>query len=194
MALLWRVSAKWSGGQIGSGFTNMFFTEGVSTAQTAADSVRTFFRAVYGFTGAFLPTGITVAFPTLVDVLEPGTGALVTSIPVTNGGNLTGADSTKYAAPAGICVTWRTAGIVNGHRVRGRTFFVPIGGSALDTNGTPLDSFVSTAQTSAASLIADPAELTVWHRPLSLAAGGGSAHPVLASAVSDKVAMLTSRR
>lgn len=194
MALMWRVKATWTGGQIGTGFTNLHFTEGISTAQTAADAVRTFFRGAYGSTGAFLPTGITIAFPTSVDVLEPGTGVLITTIPVTNGGNLAGADSGKYAAPSGVTVTWRTSGVVGGHTVRGRTFLVPIGLSALDTNGTPLDSFVSSVGTAAQALIADPAELVVWHRPASLAAGGGLTFPVLAQSVRDRIAMLTSRR
>jgi hypothetical protein len=84
--------------------------------------------------------------------------------------------------------------VVSGHTVRGRTFLVPIGLSALDTNGTPLDSFISTVATAAAALIADPAEFVVWHRPESLAAGGGLTFPVLAQTVRDRIAMLTSRR
>jgi hypothetical protein len=191
---MWRVTVRWSGGQIGSGFTNMFFTEGISTAQVAADAVRTFFRSCYNTTGAFLPLGVTIAFPTGVDVLDPVTGVLITTIPVTNAGNTVGADSGKYSAPSGACVSWRTAGVVNGRVVKGRTFLVPIGLSAMDTDGTPLNSWLTTVSTAAAALIADPAEFVIWHRPASLALGGGSVHPVLAQAVRDRSAVLTSRR
>lgn len=194
MALLWRVTSKWSGGQIGTGFTNFFFTEGIGTVQGAADATRTFWRGCYGTVGNNLPSGITITNPTGVDVIEPATGALLTTLPVTNGGNLSGADSGKYAAPAGVCVSWRTSGVVGGHRVKGRTFVVPVGAGALQTNGTPDDTFVSQCQAAAAAMIADPVELVVWHRPQSLALGGGSAFPVLASNVNDKIAMLTSRR
>jgi hypothetical protein len=166
----------------------------VSTAQAACDEVRNFFRTAYGSTGAFLPTGITVAFPSNIDVVEPGTGALITSVGVTPLGNLVGSDSGTYAAPAGACVTWRTSGFVGGHRVRGRTFLVPVGQAGLQNDGTPATTFINNALSAANALIASAPELLVWHRPESLAAGGGEVFPVLAAAVNDKAAMLTSRR
>ena len=194
MALLWRVTVGWSGGKIGTGFTNLFFTEGISTAQLANDAVRAFFTTALGTSGQQLPSGITLTFPTSIDVLEPATGILVTTVGVTTPGTVVGSDPGVYAAPAGACVTWRTAGVVAGRRVRGRTFLVPLGASALQADGTPSALFMSDLNTAAAGLIAAAPELVVWHRPSSLAAGDGAPYPVLGFMANDKIAMLTSRR
>jgi hypothetical protein len=184
---------EWTGGQIGTGFTNLYFTEGGGTAQQAADAARAFFNTALS-TGSSLPVGITIKFPTAIDILEPATGILLTSIPVTTTGPMTGGDPGGYAAPAGICTTWRTSGVVNGHRVQGRTFLVPLGGASLQTDGSPTTAIVNAVTIAAAALIAAAPELVVWHRPASVALGGGEAFPVLAPNVRDTVAMLTSRR
>jgi hypothetical protein len=194
MALLWRVKVTWTGGKVGTGFTNLFFTEGVGTAQQAADASRALFTGVYGATGTTLPTGIALTFPTQVDILEPGTGILLDAIPVTAGSPIAGSDATAYAAPAGMCITWRTTGVVNGQRVQGRTFFVPLGGSGLQNDGTPSAVMISAANTSGATLIAAAPEFAVWHRPESVAAGGGASFPVVSLNVRDTAAVLTSRR
>ncbi len=194
MALMWRVVAQWGGGKIGTGFTNFHFTEGVGTAQAAADSARAFLFSAYGPGQAYMPQAINITFSGSVDVIEPGTGALVTSLSVTAPLPVTGADTGNYAAPAGLCVTWRTAGFVGGHRVRGRTFIVPLGPAGLQNDGTPATAAVTAAQTAAATFLAATPEFVVWHRPESLALGGGSAHVVLGSNVTDRAAMLTSRR
>lgn len=194
MALLWRVRVGWTGGRIGNGFSNFFFTADVGTAQQANDAVRAFFATAYGAAGTGLPTGVTLTFPTQIDILEPGTGILLDAVPVSTTGPITGIDGGVYAAPAGMCVTWRTTGIVNGQRVRGRTFLVPLGQSMMQADGTPSTTSVNNASSAAAALIAAAPELVVWHRPISVTAGGGEAHPVISANVRDTVAMLTSRR
>lgn len=194
MPLMWRAQVRWSGGQIGTGFTNLFFREGVGTAQAANDSVRAFFAAAYLSSGGNLPLGITLTFPTSLDVMEDETGQLLFTVPVTTPGPLTGGDAGVYAAPAGVVVTWRTAGVVNGHRVQGRTFLVPIGLTGLQADGTPKDTFVSQVLGAAAGLISATPEFVIWHRPTSPGASNGSAHTVLAPSVHDTIAMLTSRR
>lgn len=194
MALIWRVTVKWGGGNIGQGFTNMFFTEGVSTAQLAADAVKAFFTGVYGSTGADLPTGVTLTFPAGVDVLDPGSGLLTTTIPVTPGSSVTGIQSGNYASPAGACVTWLTAGVIAGKRVRGRTFLVPLASTGLANDGTLSSTAVTNIQAAGAALIAAAPEFCIWHRPGPGPLDVGSSHPVLALRLADKVAVLTSRR
>lgn len=193
MALMWRVIARWTGGQIGTGFTNLFFTEGTSTAQLAADSVKTFFSS--GTTaGANLAPGITISFPSLVDVMDPETGTLITSVPITAPSPLTSSGSGTYSAPTGSCVTWVTSGVVAGHRVFGRTFIVPLAMSAFQADGTLSAVHISDLSAAAIAFIAAAPELVVWHRPGPALTGGGSTHPVLAARIVDKAAVLTSRR
>lgn len=193
MALMMRVTVKWSGGQIGSGFTNLFFTDGVSTAQLAADSVRTFFSDVLS-AGAHLPAGVTVSYPSNVDRIEPLTGLLINTVPITQPAALVGSGAGNYSAPSGFVVGWLTGDIVTGHRVIGRTFFVPLAQSAYESNGTLGVTFLSTAVTAANAFIGAAPEFIVWHRPASVAAANGSPHVVLAAKINDKAAMLTSRR
>jgi len=194
MALLWRVTARWTGGNIGTGFTNMFFTEGIGTAQQAADAARAFLFSATGAANANLPTGITISFSAGVDVLEPATGILIQTVPVTAPSSVTGSGSGAYAAPTGACVSWVTSGIVNGHRVKGRTFLVPMAQSAFQSDGTLATAAISAIDSAAQTLIAAAPEFVIYHRPSSLAAGDGSTHPVLAERTNDVAAVLRSRR
>lgn len=193
MADLWKVVANWSGGKIGTGFSNMYFTAGIGTAVQASDAARKFFSDAFSI-GAMLPTGVTISFNSGVDSIDEATGELVTTTPVTKPADVVGSDSSRYAAVAGGCVTWLTGGVIDGNRVRGRTFLVPCGGGALQSDGTLDSTFVGFVNTAAAALISAAPEFTIWHRPESVAAGGGSGHPVLAFRVADKTAYLTSRR
>lgn len=194
MPLMWRVTATWTGGKIGTGFTNFFFNSGVSTEQVAADACRTFLADSYGTAGQALPSGIIISFPAAVDVLEPDNGMLITSTPITKPLDLNGNDTGNYAAPAGVCVSWRTSGVVGGHRVKGRTFLVPMGSVGMQNDGTPSPTKITQVLSAANALISSAAEFVIWARPPSFAAGGGTTHPVLATNVRDTAAVLTSRR
>lgn len=193
MAQMYRVITNWSGGKIGTGFTNMFFTAGVSTQQACVDAVRAFFSSSYSV-GAGLPTGVVLSWPATVDTIEATNGELTDTVGVTAPAVVTGSDSSRYAAVAGACVSWRTGAFVGGRRVRGRTFLVPAGGQMLQADGTIDTTFIGFIQSAANTLIAAAPELTVWHRPTSHAAANGSQHPVAAATISDQTAFLSSRR
>ena len=193
MPSLWHVQATWSGGKIGTGFTNFYFSEGVSTAVQASDAARAFLNSCYTL-GGKLPTGITINFRAAVDVIDANNGELQNTIPVTQPASVVGSDNSAHAAVAGACVTWRTDSLVDGKRVRGRTFLVPMGGLGLQSDGTIDNTTVGSINTAAGVLISAAPEFVVWHRPASKAAGGGSAAPVVAGVCVDKTAYLTSRR
>lgn len=192
--LMWRYAMQWTGGKIGTGYTNFFFTADVSTAQAAATASAQFFKDIYLTSGGHLPSGIHITFPASVDVVEPGTGRLVSTVSVTPPTSVDGSDAGVYSAPSGMCVTWLTSGVLGGHRLLGRTFIVPLGASYMQTDGTPADAAVTGAGAAATALIASAPEFVIWHRPISVDAGGGEAHPVLAWKITDKSAILTSRR
>jgi hypothetical protein len=193
VASLWRVVVDWSGGKIGTGFSNLYFTGGVSTPQICADSVRTFFSSAYN-ANTSLPTGITISFRSTVDVVEETDGSLANQLPVTAPGSLTGADSKVYAALAGSCVTWRTADFHNGRRVRGRTFLVPLGGNALQSDETIDNTQLGFINTAAASLVSAAPELVVWRRPTAVGATDGTHSVVISGTSADRACYLTSRR
>lgn len=193
MAQIWRVVVTWTGGKIGTGFTNMFFNTSASTAQLAADAARSFFSGAYT-NGATLPSGISLTFPSVVDTIEATNGQLTSNTPITPPVALNGADSGVYAAVAGACVTWRTGDFVAGHRVRGRTFLVPLGAAGLQNDGTLSSATVSSMLSAATALVSAAPEFVVWRRPSNTAAADGSTHIVATGTVSDKAAYLTSRR
>jgi hypothetical protein len=193
MGLLWKYTTTWSGGKIGTGFTNLYFTLGTGTAQAVADSVKAFFSGCYSV-GAFLPTGVTMSFASQVDQIGDHSGELTLSELVTPPSPITGSDGTRYAAVAGGCVTWQTNGFLGGKRVRGRTFLVPVGGGGLQADGTLDSTFLGFVSTAAAALIAATPELVVWHRPTSTAAADGAPFVVTGAKITDRAAYLTSRR
>lgn len=193
MAQIWRVVADWSGGRVGTGYSNLFFTQGTSTAQACADAVKAFFSGCYSV-GAMLPTGVTIGFRSTVDVLEATNGELTSTVSVSAPTTINGSDNGAYAGVAGGCVTWRTGDFVGGHRVRGRTFLVPAGATGLQSDGTLSAVFKSALETAATTLISAAPEFVIWRRPTNHAAADGSSHIVGTGAVADKTAFLTSRR
>ncbi len=193
MPQLYRVVAEWTGGRVGTGYSNLFFASGVSTQQACADAVRAFFSSSYSV-GAGLPVGVQIQVRGVVDTIEETNGELTDSTSVTTPAVIAGSDSSRYAAVAGACVTWRTGDFVAGRRVRGRTFLVPVGGQMLQADGTLDTTFLGFINTAAAALIAAAPELRVWRRPSGPGASDGSSHLAASGLCSDKTAFLTSRR
>lgn len=191
LGLIMRYRLTWTGGPIGTGYTTLFATG--TAAQTFADGAAAFFVAALG-TGAAggLPSGVSVAGDSFVDIIDTPTGLLTDSQAITAPATLAGANTQQYAAPAGAVVTWSTLGVVNGQRVRGRTFFVPLSSSKYDPSGTLLDAFRTSMQAAASTYRAGSWSPCVYHRPI--AQTGGSAFLVTSSSVKDRVAILTTRR
>ena len=194
MALLWRVQARWSGGQIGAGFTNLHFTAGISTAQLAMDAGRAFLSTALGAAGGILPVGVSITFPAGVEEFDVANGSLSAIIPVTAGATIAGGDTSVYAAPAGGIITWLTNGITNGHTVQGRTFLVPLGGFGMQTDGTLSTVALSQFNTAAAALIAAAPEFTIWTRPTTKVAADGKSSVAVGFRIPDRASILTSRR
>lgn len=132
---------------------------------------------------------------TFVDTLDPATGTITGSDSVT-GWTVAGTQGTAYLPPATqLVATWLTAGIVNGRRVKGRTFLGPLAYVDSDSDGTPnairlghlqalLDAWHNNGATSVYSC--------VWHRPVG--GVGGSDHEITSASKKDKYAVLRSRR
>jgi hypothetical protein len=190
---IYRYRSVWTGFSGAPGYTNLYAMPD-TTEQVFADAVRAFLAdaAQSATPGDHLPQTVAIQGDPNVDVLDVATGLLVDSVPVTPPAVVQGANSTVYAAPAGACINWLTGAVHNGHRVRGRTFFVPLASSAFENNGTLHSSALTNLRTAAAAYIAGSSTPCVWSRPI--AGGGGAAFAIASSQVTDKVAILTSRR
>lgn len=195
MAVLFHTVAKWNGFPGAPGYTNFYAltTDPLSTgAQAHADSVRTLFDDLKGF---FAST-VSIQVQSLVETIDENKGEIQDDITVaTPPSVVTGTSASQYAGPAGACITWKTAGIVAGKHVRGRTFLVPMAVNQFESDGTITSGALSIIITAASAYRTRAGTSpVVWHRPVGSPGAGGEGFPITASSVTDKVAVLTSRR
>lgn len=192
---LYRFTVRWSGFVGAPGYTNLHFLNPeeptLAIRDTTVSRVRTFFEAIKGE----LPNVVTLTYPTEFEELDTATGELLQTLDITPVAVTAGSAAGDYSAPSGACINWSTSQVVNGRRLRGRTFIVPMIATAYDLDGS-LDNTRRTAMQTAANTLCsfqDNLVLAVWHRPT----GGGSdgvAAQVSSASITDKAAILTSRR
>jgi len=173
-----------------------FFTD-PSAGQPDPAPIRTFFDAIK----AYLPTGMTITVPSSGDLIEESTGALsgswsVTPVPTV----ITCTGSGGYAGNAGGVIHWLSTEVVNGRRVRGRTFLVPLIGGVFETNGSPNSTYLGALNTAATAFLASSTwHPVVWARPFAGTPQDpvtrvGSKHPVTSFRIPDLAISLRSRR
>jgi hypothetical protein len=190
----------WTTATGGTGTSAHWFL-GASSVQSTLDAtaarVRNFYFDAFEVSGVFgglLPDDVTISFDPEVREVDESTGLLVAVHSAAVGAPLTGTDNGAYSGATGAVVTWNTATVAVGQRVRGRTFLVPIAAGGYDTTGRLSTTMQGEAQAAADGLIAasiaepDPNPLVVFSRTHLLAAPVGTAN------VPDMAAVLRSRR
>jgi len=175
---------------VGGGISNFYFSESVGTAATVVAAVQAFWAALLGT----MNSAITLSTQGQVDTLDPTSGLLTDSFnvtPVTQVGG-DGGEVLPYATQG--LVKWRTADIVNGRRVLGRTF-VPGPCEARNNAGVPIAGYVTALDAAAAAMIAAAnADFVIWHRPGDGGTPPGSEHFVTAGQAWTNWGSLRSRR
>jgi len=186
-----RVRTIWASPTGGPYFTNHYFLVGSDgdavTAQAAATAVGDFWESI----DATINLAVAWSVQVNVDLLDSTNGALLDTFAViaaSGAGDSTG-DMLPSAAQG--LVRWATDAVIDGRRVRGRTF-IPGVSEAFAAAGVPAPTFLSTALTAATTLAGQ--DLSVWHRPTGDPPSGGAAVPVTGAAVWNQFAVLTSRR
>jgi hypothetical protein len=199
MGRIIRIKINWTGFIGSPGYTNLYFEpvpEGDPITQAVVDAahlkVQTWMIAVK----AFLPTNTTITVDSQVAELDEQTGNIeafwTIAAPTLQIGTAAGA----YTAGTGVCVSWSTAGVRKGRRVRGRTFIVPLGGGTYDTDGTIQAGSLTTLRSAANALHVDSngVRLVVYARTPGAIIPDGGAYDVTGATINDKVAFLSSRR
>jgi hypothetical protein len=193
-------------------WTNLIGLPGVSTFYFV-DSNATGTAALHAFFEAIkfiFPAGCVIHSEAQGDVVDPATGNVtgvweqgqVDATLCTGQGN--------YAAPVGMQVNWKTAGVAGGRHIQGRTFLVPVISAGFEPNGTPGDNTRNQILSAATDLVlAQSSDLLIWHRPRAAtpqwtdvrgkvhaarAQRAGSSALVTSAQVPDKAAILSSRR
>lgn len=141
------------------------------------------------------PSSVEFIFDQFADVIDPATGRITDSHPVAAlpvFGN-----STDVYAPlaSALCVSWKTATVIGGRRLAGRTFLSPQWAGNVQADGTPTSTALATADSGATAWTTDAntsMKTVVWHRPVR--GSGGSTAEVTAHLIRDKFAVLRSRR
>lgn len=198
MASVMTYTATWTGFQGAPGYTKLRFfgTTTQSQVDLWGNAVRTFFFSAAGL----LRTGWSVQVSGVVQENDVTSGQLLTEWTMTttpavvSGTNATGG----WAGGVGAYIAWGTNVFFNGHRVRGRTFMVPLAGVS-DVDGTLTAGTISTLNSAASALIAAGAPgLCIWSRqfsaPPNSAQINGTTALVTSGITRDKTGILRSRR
>lgn len=194
-----RVSAIWQGFQGAPGYTKFSFM-GLSDAASlnqAGAAIRQFFEAMK----TQLPNGASVTVQSAIPVHEMSNGQLLREDTMTSPPQAvvgTAIAGTLYSGGVGVYVTWNTSAVFEGHKVRGRSYIVPLvlTGAADGTLGTGT---ITLVQNAADALIASQGgKFAVWSRlmtkddhPVQI---GGGLSTVTSAVVRDKTGILRSRR
>ena len=149
-------------------------------------------RTWYNSFSSYIPSGITITFPTVGEVLDDSDGSVANTWSESAVSTVTGTAGGAYASGTGACFVWNTGIFLTRRQLRGRTFMVPLAGM-VDTDGSLSTGFASAVNTSTATfLAATVGKLSVWHRPVGFA--GGTARLVDGYSLHDRPAFLNSRR
>jgi len=115
---------------------------------------------------ASMPSDVTTQIENVGDTLSASTGELVDSWSGTSQDPQDGAAGGAYASPVGFMFQWFTADIMNGHRLRGRTYVVPAAGSCFETDGSVTSATAAAQQGFGEDFqVAQADNFVVWHRP-----------------------------
>lgn len=139
--------------------------------------------------------GVTWTILPDVDILEAETGTLIGAGTYdgeeTQTGTGTGDDNLSRASQVGF--QWVTADIVDGRRVRGRTFMGPCSGDVFEGDGSIIAAGQAAWPEDFSGIYDNiGSRLVVWHRPKIAAAG--SVADVTACTISSRPFVLRSRR
>ena len=154
-----RVRVAWTGFDGGPGVSTFF----CQTPDTFVAALHTFLTNL----SSYIPNTVSLTIEPGGDVFDPLNGVLsgswtaaATPAPV----NCTGASTA--ARGAGLMLRWNTGSVINGHRLRGRTFIVPASKNAFDDNGNPGGGVRTDIAVACGLLIAAEANnMVVWNRP-----------------------------
>lgn len=198
------VRTGWTGTSGGPGLTQLVVNHSetdqialtAGEAQSAVNAVRAFWDAIK----AYLPNEITLSVSPVVDQYDYGTGALIgtvtaASVPAV----VVGTDTGNYSMAAGAKVNLNTTKILDGRRVRGGIYLVPLGATQFTNTGlvgAASRTAINTAgDTMRASLVTAGLALMVWSRPTSPGPStDGELSTVVAVETSEKTAILRGRR
>lgn len=189
-----KLVCTWTYGAGSPGYS-VFYATGQAGAQMLFSP---FWQAV----APYLPPSVSINTPNTGDVIDETTGKKTGTWGTGVVTNTVGTAVAAYAAPCGGRINWSTNAFVNGHKVAGKTYLVPLGSANYSTTGTISSACSNSINAAAVSLYQNSGgALVIWHRPVydlstkpPTLKTPGSVHPIVGAATPTKVSVLTSRR
>ena len=189
MATLHRLVITWQGPMVVGSAVSVMHWDGSDSAEPPVADVVAAFEAAK----AVFPLDLVITVPGTGDSIEDTTGELTGVWSTSGGDTVEGTGDYGTAAGVGACINWLTGGIIDGKKLRGRTFIVPIHALNYADDGTLAPTTFTVLSTLANDLQA-AGPLAVWHRPTTAGGSDGNSYGVIANRLRDKVAYLSSRR
>lgn len=180
-----RVEVSWVTGIGGSGLSVFHSAD----ADDATADIGAFFNTIK----SALPTGISVSVPSSGDKIDVATGTLTGGWSGGTAATIAATGGAAYAAGTGTYVRWGTGLIVNGRRLKGRTFICPLIVGAYAADGT-IEAVWQAILQPAATTLAATGKIGIWHRPDPDHPTAGAFSTVTSGTFPDRVTSLRSRR
>lgn len=186
MALLREILINWTGPGHNPKLTVTYW-DAEKPLEPQREALRQF---VFGIRGMLAGYSATIA--RVGDIVNDLDGVLADEWSSTVDASVSGTGVTPSVADSTqALVRWRTSTIVNGRRLRGRSFIPGISSQYL-SNGNLSGSGVTTITGAAAALVATNTGLRVWHRPTG--GSGGQSADVTSASVWEEFATQRRRR
>lgn len=202
MATISRCRVLWTGFPGAPGVSTFYFTDPLLGQASLNDFMA---EITIG-----CPTDVTTKVETGGEDIDETTGELVSTWTGTDRAVHTGTSSVAYAAPAGYTCRWLTGLFVGGRRLAGRTYVVPSGAVAFQTDGSVSTSLITGIEAAQETFVNDHTNnLLIWSRPraatpawtdrygkthAAVSSRAGSSAPVNDWHVPDRAVVLRSRR
>jgi hypothetical protein len=148
-----------TGGNVGTGYTNMYF-QSITTADLAA------VLALLNAFKPYCPALPTYTIPNSGDQVDETTGHLVGGWTAGSPATVTMTGGGFWPAAAGALMLWKSTAVVDGHRPTGRLLMVPASQAFWDTDGTPIAAALSAIQAAGTAFLAASSNFRIWHRPV----------------------------
>lgn len=185
-----RVRVNWTA-PVGGPYLSTFYRNVGTPVQADADDFASDVGDFLNAVDAVINLAVLWAVEASVDDLDAADGSLLNTFGVVPDSGNGGSTADALPAVAQMLVRWPTNAVINGRRVRGRTF-LPGVSEAFSIGQKPLAAGILTVLTAAQALQASG--LTIWHRPTGTPPSGGQPIEATGAAVWDQFAYLSSRR
>lgn len=200
MTDLLRVRLEWTGWAGGPGYTILHFSQGNPPHVWNSETYDQLQSEIQAFTNAMKPyiaRGVTITTPPGGEVIDAASGKIVDECWGSNPAaeSVSSATGEPHPYSTSVLIRFRGDRWINGRKAKGHMFFGPcsqsVGGNGQAINSSfralVQDNFV--AMTSGAG-----PRLAIYHRPRTKASMDGTWSDVTIVDVSQKLAVLTSRR